>query len=86
MSCSGEDHCCTPYNKCAVDEGDCDSDSDCQDGLVCGKNNCPDKPGFEKGDDCCEPSKYLRLHWHYFLSLLVFVSDFILFFHHHYQH
>ena len=62
MSCSGEDHCCTPYNKCAADEGDCDSDSDCQDGLVCGKNNCPDKPGFEKGDDCCEPSKYLRLH------------------------
>ena len=34
--------------------GDCDDDDECQDGLKCGTNNCPDKPGFTPGDDCCQ--------------------------------
>ena len=25
---------------CSMYEGDCDTDNDCQGGLVCGKNNC----------------------------------------------
>ena len=38
---------------CAIlkGEGDCDKDSHCNDGLVCGNNNCPE--GFPTGFDCC---------------------------------
>jgi len=51
-SCSGGDSCCTSTNKCGVGEGDCDSDSDCQSGLVCGVDNCSGS-GFDSTDDCC---------------------------------
>ena len=51
--CSSNDDwdCCSSSNKCGVNEGDCDSDSECMDGLVCGSNNCP--AGAEYGFDCC---------------------------------
>jgi len=32
--------CCSEDNKCGADEGDCDSNAECQDGLVCGRNSC----------------------------------------------
>ena len=37
--------------------GDCDSDSDCQASLVCGKDNCADlhEGAHEKADCCIEP-------------------------------
>ena len=38
---------------CFENEGDCDSDNDCEQGLVCGSNNCPDYQGFNYGVDCC---------------------------------
>ena len=60
--CSGEDSCCTSSKKCGVDEGDCDWNSDCQDGLVCGIDNCPDKPSFDNTDDCCKPGTQVHLH------------------------
>ena len=44
--------CCTPSNKCGINEGDCDNDSDCMEGLVCKDNNCP--PPFSKDHDCCQ--------------------------------
>jgi len=50
----------TSDDKCGVDEGDCDKDEDCQDGLICGKNNCSNKSGeeWDDSDDCCyAPSK-----------------------------
>ena len=55
IACTGGDSCCTPENKCGIDEGDCDNDNDCQDGLVCGSNNCSNKSGddWESSDDCC---------------------------------
>jgi len=43
---------CCKTKKCAEGEGDCDSDSECADGLVCGTNNCG--AGFPNSDyDCC---------------------------------
>jgi len=49
--CIGGDSCCEDGN-CGVNEGDCDDDDDCQNGLQCGTNNCVGKY-FERGDDCC---------------------------------
>ena len=53
--CDGGDSCCTPGNKCAEDDGDCDNDSDCKVGLKCGNQNCSRKKGlhWEATDDCC---------------------------------
>ena len=47
--------CCTTASPCGVDEGDCDSDSDCQVGLKCGTNNCPSGFNFPAAADCCVP-------------------------------
>merc|ERR1719412_1331421 len=50
--CDGEDSCCTESNQCGVNEGDCDSDVDCEGDLVCGTDNC-NGPNFDSEDDCC---------------------------------
>ena len=42
--------CCQTDNICGQDEGDCDIDEECGDGLYCGENNCP---GMSKNHDCC---------------------------------
>lgn len=56
---------CTNTNKCAIGQGDCDRDSDCDSGLTCGVDNCQsfslnaaftadccyDKPGIGASDD-----------------------------------
>merc|ERR1719187_2602352 len=39
-SCQGGDSCCTASNPCGFGEGDCDANSDCADGLLCGEDNC----------------------------------------------
>ena len=53
--CNGGDSCCNANNRCDVGEGDCDSDTDCLDGLKCGWNNCPSSGVLEWdwNDDCC---------------------------------
>jgi len=59
--CDGMDNCCGLGGyKCKEGEGDCDRDSDCQLGLVCGKDNCLtasqrwlSATTFEPTDDCC---------------------------------
>ena len=43
--------CCTSGQQCGQDEGDCDSDTDCLDGYVCGTDNCPSP--FPLIYDCC---------------------------------
>ena len=63
--CTGGDSCCTNDNKCGEAEGDCDSDSDCLDGLKCGYDNCqPAWTGMEwdETDDCCYDPTKSKLH------------------------
>merc|ERR1719445_669107 len=48
--------CCTTDFQCLEGEGDCDSDSDCAPGLVCGTNNCGADSPFQDTHDCCEES------------------------------
>jgi hypothetical protein len=56
FGCKGGKSCCTSTNKCDVNEGDCDADGDCMDGLKCGSSNCYDTDAntFFLTDDCCE--------------------------------
>ena len=50
---SGDDYkCCTSSNKCDLNQGDCDDDEECGDGLVCGTDNC--QLPFPIDADCCE--------------------------------
>ena len=44
---------CTGANPCEEHEGDCNSDDECQNGLSCGSNNCPESLGFESDINCC---------------------------------
>ena len=53
IKCANEDDFCTSENLCGKNEGDCDIHDECQDGLVCGSNNCPDSLGFHSEFDCC---------------------------------
>ena len=55
LKCAGNASCCIPGIPCGEGEGDCDSDSDCKEGLTCGHNNCPIKSGgaWNAADDCC---------------------------------
>ena len=40
-------------NTCFENEGYCDNHHHCQDGLLCGSNNCPASLGFHSEVDCC---------------------------------
>ena len=54
--CYSEDEdFCTIDAPCSEDEGDCDSHDMCQDGLLCGLNNCPEDAafGYDSTTDCC---------------------------------
>jgi len=55
VKCTGGDSCCSEENKCGVGEGDCDSDADCMEGLLCGTGNCPSSRSafWDADDDCC---------------------------------
>ena len=50
----GDPEWCTKENPCAADEGDCDSDDECQTGLFCDTaNDCSASLGFASGTNCC---------------------------------
>ena len=49
----GDEDFCTALNPCRRNEGDCDSNPDCQDGIFCGYRNCPPSLGFNPEVDCC---------------------------------
>ena len=53
VKCANEDDFCTFENPCGTNQGDCDMHDECQDGLFCGSNNCPDFLGFDSEFDCC---------------------------------
>jgi len=50
---SGGPSCCKTSNLCGEGEGDCDSDTHCKAGLLCGKDNCNADLGFPSAYDCC---------------------------------
>ena len=50
---NGHDSFCTVDNLCDENEGDCDYDNQCKNGLTCGVDNCPDSIEFDSTDDCC---------------------------------
>ena len=85
-ACNGGDACCSKMNKCGEDEGDCDSDSHCKDGLKCGNSNCSQKSGYQwdATDDCCYSKKlYLEIHnaahrkyIYLYIYFNIFVTDF----------
>merc|ERR1712141_576402 len=50
-ACDGGDDCCVDAG-CGAGEGDCDFDTDCSEGLICGENNCEGET-FDDTDDCC---------------------------------
>ena len=41
-------------HSCGKLSGDCDFDYQCQEGLICGTNNCPETFGFDGHTDCCD--------------------------------
>ena len=47
-------NCCTVEKPCGANEGDCDFNNQCAEGLICGVANCigPEHP---LNADCCEP-------------------------------
>ena len=50
----GDEEFCTTDNPCGVNEGDCDSNNECQTNLICDTtNSCPESLGFASGVDCC---------------------------------
>ena len=54
-TCRGGDSCCSASQPCSAGQGDCDQDSQCEDTLVCGNNNCGRIGGeWDSEDDCCE--------------------------------
>ena len=44
---------CSVFNLCGLDEGDCNDDSECKPGLICGEDNCPSELGLDSSIDCC---------------------------------
>ena len=59
----GDEDFCTSEYLCGADEGDCDSNEECQSELFCGSNNCPNSLGVSSLVDCCEPQGKLLLIW-----------------------
>ena len=50
----GDEHFCTSGSPCGENEGDCDSDSECQENHICGSNNClASLELFYPEGDCC---------------------------------
>ena len=53
--CIGDFDFCSSSYPCGEDQGDCDSDSQCNAGLICGTDNCPSHLEFDSTVDCCIP-------------------------------
>ena len=49
-----ENFCTSDTNPCGINEGDCDSNNECQTSLVCDTtNSCPASVGFDADANCC---------------------------------
>ena len=54
----GDENFCASGIPCREDEGDCDSNSECQSDLFCGYN-CPASLGFDTEVNCCTNTQLL---------------------------
>ena len=45
--------CNQDVEPCSDNEGDCDFDNQCQQGLRCRPNSCPTSLGYDSNTDCC---------------------------------
>ena len=56
---------CTEEEPCREDMGDCDRDAECEDDLVCGKNNCNSVLGLDVSTnmDCCRQPQVMDWEW-----------------------
>ena len=60
--CNGTPNCCSEENKCGEMEGDCNSDSECLEGLKCGNSNCNANSGsWSPNSDCCYKPKSMLI-------------------------
>ena len=50
---NGDSGFCTINHPCSENEGQCDSDMHCMNGLKCGTDNCHSSLGFDSTTDCC---------------------------------
>ena len=57
LKCIGGDSCCTESNQCGINEGHCETCSQCSGDLVCGNDNCQGDT-FEPTDNCCMKGEY----------------------------
>ncbi len=70
--CLGVNSCCSFSNRCGLGEGDCDSDGECVEGLVCGRCQhefevpvfgrwVMEEENFSRTDTCCRlPEEFER--------------------------
>ena len=65
----GDENFCTIDYPCKINEGNCDSDDECQSSLFCGSNNCPADLGVLPSVDCCEPKGKTIRSYQYILAL-----------------
>ena len=49
-----KDACCSEQEKCGIDEGDCNLDSECHGSLICKYNGCSTSKGFDERASCCQ--------------------------------
>ena len=61
---NGDDEFCN-CNPCTENEGDCDYNHHCQDGVFCGSNNCPASLGFDSDVDCCTSAEIMSPNYPY---------------------
>ena len=55
--------CCTTTNICPEGGGDCDYDSECEEGLVCKEDACPRYHHHASyNDDCCASTVGIHQH------------------------
>ena len=53
--------CCTTEHRCGINQGDCDSDNECEGTLTCGIGNCAGHLFPDNADCCQEPGKWSNI-------------------------
>ena len=61
-ACNGDIGFCN-CNTCSENEGDCDANDECHDGLFCGSNNCISTLGFDSEMDCCSSTQIMSQNY-----------------------